>query len=388
MIMKKNVLYFIGCMLLLGVTSCSNEPRFKVEGTVTGAAGKMLYLEQVGIENTELLDSAKLNEKGSFDFIQKSPESPEFYRLKLNDKIINFAIDSTEVIHINADYADFSTGYSITGSEDNDKIKELTLLQIKMQRKVDNLMQAVQQNQISRITLEDSLSKLINSYKDTIKINYIFAAPNKTCAYFALFQKINGYLVFDPLNSKEDIKCFGAVATSLNNQYPHADRSKNLYNIAIKGMKNTRTPVQKTIEIPQEKFGEAGIIDINLKDIKGNIRKLSDLKGKVVLLDFIIYQSAVSSPHNITLNELYKKYASQGFEVYQVSLDGDEHFWKTTADKLPWLCIRDPNGIYSPLAKTYNIQKLPSYFLINRNSELSIRDEKIKNLEEEIKKLL
>ena len=119
------------------------------------------------------------------------------------------------------------------------------------------------------------------------------------------------------LNNKDDIKCFGAVATSLNNTYPHAVRSKNLYNIVIKGMKNTRTPQQKTIEIPEEKIAETGVIDIALRDMKGNIRKLTDLKGKVVLLDFTVYQSAVAAPHNLMLRDLYNKYASQGLEIYQ-----------------------------------------------------------------------
>ena len=64
-------------------------------------------------------------------------------------------------------------------------------------------------------------------------------------AYFALFQSLNGYMIFDPLTNKEDVKCFAAVATSLNNAYPHADRSRNLYNMVIKGMKNTRIPVSK-----------------------------------------------------------------------------------------------------------------------------------------------
>ncbi len=44
-------------------------------------------------------------------------------------------------------------------------------------------------------------------------MNYIFAAPNMAAAYFALFQKLNGYMIFDPLNNKDDVKCFGAVAT-------------------------------------------------------------------------------------------------------------------------------------------------------------------------------
>ena len=42
----------------------------------------------------------------------------------------------------------------------------------------------------------------------------------------------------------------------------HADRSRNLYNMVIKGMKNTRTPRQQTMEIPEDKIKEASIIDI------------------------------------------------------------------------------------------------------------------------------
>ena len=170
-------------------------------------------------------------------------------------------------------------------------------------------------------------------------------------------------MIFDPLNNKEDIKCFAAVATSLNNYYPDADRSKNLYNIVIKGMKNTRTPQQKVVEIPEEAISETGIIDINLRDMKGNTRKLSELKGKAVIVDFTVYQSAVSATHNYMLRDLYDKYAAQGLEIYQVSLDADEHYWKTTADNLPWICVRDGNGIYSSIAASYNVKNVPSVFL-------------------------
>ena len=376
--MGKLAIYTVGCLLLMTMASCENKPSFRVEGTVSGAEGRMLYLEQVGIEDIETLDSIKLNAKGVFDFSENRPQTPEFYRLRIADKIINFAIDSTEIIKIKAQYNDFPTGYSISGSENNDKIKELVLRQINLQDQVGKLFELSEKGQIDGNSLQNNLSELLKSYKDTVKINYIFA----------LFQKVGDYLIFDPLNSKDDIKCFGAVATSINNLYPHADRSKNLYNIVIKGMKNTRKSQQKNVELPEGTISESGIIDIDLKDVKGKSHKLSDLKGKVVLLDFSVYQSPAASPHNIALNELYKKYASQGLEIYQISLDADEHFWKTMADKLPWICVRDPEGIYSAVTQTYNIRKVPSYFLINKNNELSKRDENIKNLEEEIKKML
>lgn len=88
------------------------------------------------------------------------------------------------------------------------------------------------------------------------------------------------------------------------------------------------------------------------------------------------------------LRELYNEYAAQGFEIYQVSLDADEHFWKTSADNLPWVSVRDGNGIYSTHAAVYNVKQLPAYFLINRNNELSVRGEDVKDLNAAIKSLL
>ena len=61
----------------------------------------------------------------------------------------------------------------------------------------------------------------------------------------------------------------------------------------------------KSLEIPQDKIIETGIIDIALRDVKGNTRKLTDLKGKVVLLDFSVFQSPAGAPHNMMLRELY-----------------------------------------------------------------------------------
>lgn len=379
---------FFMTLVAVAMSACNSDSKFKVEGEVTGADGKMLYLEASALEGIVPLDSVKLKGDGSFSFKQARPASPEFYRLRVEDKVINFSVDSTETVSVKAPFADFATAYTVEGSPNSSKIKDLTLKQMKLQNDVNSLFQSVQARKMDADVFEDSLAALLKDYKDKVKLNYIFAAPNTAAAYFALFQKLNDYLIFDPLNSKDDIKCFAAVATSLNNFYPEADRSKNLYNIVIKGMKNTRTPKQKVMEISEENISETGLIDISLRDMKGSVRKLSELKGKAVILDFTVYQSAVSATHNYMLRNLYDKYASQGLEIYQVSLDADEHYWKTTADNLPWICVRDVNGIYSTVAATYNVQNLPSVFLVNKNNELSARGETVKDLETAVKALL
>ena len=369
------------------MVSCSSNSKFKVQGTVSDAENKMIYLEASQLQGLIPLDSVKLNSGGAFSFEYKQPESPEFYRLRIDNKVINFSIDSTEVVTFKADYLTFSTDYSVEGSENASKIKDITLKQTKLQNLVEQELNKVPKGLISNRVLQENLSKLFDEYKSDIQKNYIYAAPNSTAAYYALFPKINGYMLFDPLNSKEDLRCFAAVATSLNEKYPHAERTKNIYNIVIKGMKNTRKPAQEALNIPEEKVSYTGLIDIELRDMQGKMRKLSELKGKVVLLDFTVYQSAVSSSHIFALREIYQKYKDQGLEIFQVSLDADEHFWKTAVDNLPWICVRDGQGIYSSYAATYNVQKIPSFFVINKENELIGRSESIGDLEKLLKPL-
>lgn len=381
--MKRNA-YIAAALLFAGVTACNNEPAFKVQGEVTDAADKMLYLEQTGLDGIVALDSVELGSNGTFSFSAARPEAPDFYRLRIEDKVINFSVDSTETVEVKADYKNFATDYNIQGSESNQKIKELVLLQTDLQERVNKLAQSG----IPVGIVQDSLSRMVNAYKNNVKRNYIFVGPNKPYAYFALFQVLNGYMIFDPLNNKEDVKCFAAVATSMNNLYPNADRSRNLYNMVIKGMKNTRAPQVKPLDIPADKIQETSIIDIPLMDINGTTRHLTDLKGKVVLIDFTAYGSAESGARNLLLREIYDKYAPQGLEIYQISLDTDEHFWKTAADNLPWICVRDPQGPYSTYVNLYGVTKLPTAFLVSRNNELSMRIGEKTNLEEAIKKLL
>lgn len=380
----KKVVYLLLALVMIGLGACDNGPKFKVQGEVTGAGDKTLYLEASGLEGIVLLDSVKLGGNGSFSFSEACPESPEFYRLRLGNKIINFAVDSIETVSVKADAAKFDTDYMVEGSENNQKIKELVLLQAELQQKVDKLAQS----SLPAGLAQAQLLALVNDYKEKVKRNYIYAAPNKTYAYFALFQTLNGYMIFDPLSSKDDVKCFAAVATSLNNAYPHADRSRNLYNMVIKGMKNTRTPQQEVLEIDPSIIKEADIVDIQLKDLKGNVRTLTELKGKVVLIDFTVYNNAMSAAHNLALRELYNKYQAQGLEIYQISLDSDEHFWKTSVDNLPWICVRDANGAYSQYVALYSVTNLPSVFLVGRDNMLKLRGENVKDLEAEVRKLL
>ena len=378
--MKK---YLIIAMAVLGIASCS-EKKFHVEGAITEAKDSVLYLENVGINEIHVVDSAKLGADGDFSFSGEATDAPEFYRLRISDQIINVAIDSTETVTVKAAYPKMATDYEVTGSENCQKIKELALKQMDLQRK------AILISSNETLTVDesnDSILGMIRQYKNDVKTQYIFPAPAKSYAYFALFQTLGNMLLFNPRTDKDDIKVFAAVATSWDTYYPNAERGANLHNIAIEGMKNVRISEAnnaKTIDV--SKIQSAGLIDITLNDNKGRQRSLSELKGKVVLLDFHVFAQNESPARILMLRELYNKYQAQGFEIYQVSLDSDEHFWKQQTNALPWISVRvNDNSTFLTL---YNVQAVPEFFLIDRGNNLVGRSQTIKDLEQAIKNLL
>ena len=370
----------------LSIASCNNN-KFTVEGQIAGAKDSVLYFENVGLEGINVLDSVKLNDNGDFSFSQDATTAPEFYRLRIADQIINVSIDSTETVQVKGQYPGMASNYTISGSENCEKIRELALKQIDLQAKAI----ALQSNtELGIDKANDSIQSMINAYKEEVKRNYIYKEPYKAYAYFALFQAIGNYLIFNPRANKEDIKAFAAVATSWDTYYPHAERGQNLHNIAIEGMKNQRIVEAQNadIQIEASKVQEAGVLDIALLDNKGNMRHLTDLKGQVVLLDFHVFALKDSPARIIQLRELYNKYHAQGLEIYQVSLDSDEHFWKQQTAALPWISVRDEDGAGSQRLTLYNIQAVPDFFVIDRGNNLVKRAAQIADLEAEIKKLL
>ena len=368
------------------IASCDNK-KFTVEGQIENAKDSVLYFENVGLEGIQVLDSVKLNDNGDFSFSEAANLAPEFYRLRIANQIINVSIDSTETVQIKAGYPDMASNYTVSGSDNCEKIKELTLKQMALQSQVISL----QQNTTLGVnTANDSIQSLINAYKEDVKINYIYKEPMKAYSYFALFQALGNYLIFNPRTNKDDIKAFAAVATSWDTYYPHAERGQNLHNIAIEGMKNQRIVAAQNADIQVEasKVQEAGVLDIALIDNKGQERHLTDLKGQVVLLDFHIFALEDSPTRIIMLRELYNKYHAQGLEIYQVSLDNDEHFWKQQTAALPGINVRDADGINSQRLMMYNIQAVPDFFVIDRGNNIVKRAAQIKDLEAEIKSLL
>lgn len=386
--MKKILLSLAGAALLLFACSNDDKTKFHVEGCIENAEDSMLYFEAATIDGVKKLDSVKLSSDGKYAFAAPKVDGcPEFFRLRMKSGAVVFSIDSTETVTINSKLPGFADNSTVEGSEDATNIRAIAALQKEVQAR----LVAVEKNEdMLPGDMVDSITAIIDSYKLRITTEYIIPRPASATAYYAVCQSLadlrGSFQLFNPIDDRSDVRLYAAVATAWDGAWPESERTIQLCNMAIKGVQDTAPQKQQVIEIDEDKVHETGILEIELPDIHSNIKTLSSLKGKVVLLDFTIYGAKESAERTRLMRSLYEKYRDQGFTIYQVSLDPDLHYWKTACDHLPWTCVHDVEGRAAAL---YHIENLPTFFLVNRNNEIILRSDFMEgSLEDNLKKLL
>ena len=366
-------------------SSCSKEqePAFTVKGNIANSADKSIGIYHIAAGGAKEIATAKLDQTGNYEFRVPRPEHFDFYLLNVeNSGTIVFIADSTETITINSNSEDLISEYQIDGNEENQKLKEIKMLRDALEEQVKAMAKSTSP---AIVKTEREIRALVDEFKENIIKQYILPAPGSASAYYALTLTLADTPIFNPLTDKSDCRCFAAVATNYQRLHPDTRHAQRITEIAEKGLKATRKPRQVELEVQEREATIEDLFDLKLPKANGDSIALSSMKGKVILLDFTVYENTEMSSRNITMRELYSKYNSKGFEIYQVSLDRREHFWQQSAANLPWTCVRDAYGTSISL---YNVQALPTFFLINRKGEILLRDVQIENTEKEIEKLL
>ena len=282
--MKKTLIVLL---ILIGMISCKQHNKFHITGSVKDAKGEMLYFEHSGLLKTTILDSVRLRPNGSFKFKSDRPAYPDFYRLRLDNKTITFAIDSCEDVTIEATYKDFATGYTVTGSATSSQIQKLRISVMNIQRQANELNSGM--NETERGIKIAEIEKNIETHKEMAR-KLILQNPRSAAAYFAIYQKVNDTYLFSPYVKTDKPYC-AAVATAYNTFMPEYERSKNIYALVLDAIRTDRKAKEK--EAWNEVFATqgTGYINIVLPDKNNVERKLSSIIGKVILIDFSSYES-------------------------------------------------------------------------------------------------
>ena len=372
------------------LTSCENNkekkeetPTFTVKGNISNGANKKICVYQIESDGFKKMGEAKLDSTGNYSFNVASPKHFEFYLLDVeNSGTIVFIADSTETITIDSDANDFVTEHTIGGNSENQRIKEITILRAALEKQAAAI---AERNSAAIVKTDREIRELVEEFKQNIIKQYIYPAPESASAYYALTLTFGNTPIFTPMQDRNDSRCFAAVATNFQHLHPGTRQTQRVTKIAEEGLKATRPARQVEVEVEEKEATITDVFDIRLPKANGDTIALSSLKGKVIMLDFTVYEHTGISSRNIQLRELYDKYNSKGFEIYQVSADRREHFWQQSAANLPWTCVRDANGSSFAL---YNVQEIPTFFLINKEGEIVLRDAQIESTEKEIEKLL
>ncbi|MDO4790222.1 MAG: DUF4369 domain-containing protein [Porphyromonas sp.] len=371
---KINGKFFLLSLLAILFASCASDKKSIIDGHILGAEGKTIYLEQRKLSGVEVLDSVKLHSNGSFRFAKEFKELPEFYRLRIENQVITLAIDTISHIKVQADYSSFATGYTVEGSTASTKVKEIFLAQLDANVGISKDLAEYVEGHMTAPAFESKKEQHIERYKE-VAIKYIYEDPASLPAYYALFQELGGYLIFN-IYEESDSKLFAIVATAFDAEYPDMERSKHLHKLALQSIAAVRA--QRSQQELQERLAEkadvVGYIDIRLPNVSGDTISLSSVahnKG-TTLLSFTTMSADWSVPYCESMDFLYRNYQTKGLHIYQVGLERDGHVWYNTVQKYPWVNVQDTDGLFSKYVGIYNLNTLPTLFLI-KDGEIKAR---------------
>lgn len=365
---RRRQLASLGILLSI-LTGChSKEQTFSIQGTISGAQDKWIYLEDIGTGNVMAIDSTKIKPDGSFQLSHLSTEYPMFYRLVFNNESVPFVAVHDTKLEVKSTLQHFFRDFQFVKSDaENDKIRQISLLRNKADLDIDHVISQYHRGFISNEAARAEVSSIFEKLKKQLAEQFIYTEPKSASAYFALFQK-KGDTNYFSIDDPGDEKTFAAVATSYDVYYPDAPYTPFLKDLALKAMAQAK--VRKEMQRQKEEFKNFPVETISFPDIQGvdqheeqiDLRQLASQSK--VLISFTAY-GADWSPEIIAR---LKKYQEQHPEVkiLELSLDPDSFIYRNVSRNLPWSSLHDPSGT---IARKYNINNLPTFYII-QNGDL------------------
>lgn len=352
--MKK--LTILSIVALAVLCSC-RDGGLRVSGIVSGGGDSTsLLLEYTSNGVWFIADSARTSGNGEFSFNTEAPEHPNIYRVRLGSDAIYFPVDSADNISIKANAKHFATGYTLAGTPHAVQVMN-----------IDRKAQQFSDKAPSEEALKQWKHELAEQ---------LLKEPGSIVAFYIINKNINGKPLFDPADF-DDLKIIGAVANAYSADKPDDPRTKLLVETFLAGQKRKRE-AKGIVGGKRIEASEATLLDIKLQDYNGKEQSLerTAASNPVVVLVF----SMLHDNYAPELHRVLRSLQSKGKCIYQVGLDENEAVWRQTAHDLPWIVVRDPMGTQSRHITAYNLQALPTAYIV-RNGEIVERVDDVTTLE-------
>lgn len=375
----KRLLYFIAVIILF--TACNTSNNIEIKGTIEDGKEKTISLSELQISGIQFIDSVKIKKNGSFK-IKSSTDIPRFYQLSISKtNFLTLLIAPGEKVQFVASSKDLNKA-KIEGSEGSLLVQDITNQLAETKEKLKSIVKSAEANELDKNELDKQYSKIVNNQRDS-SIAFIIRNLNSMASIVALYQKYDDQNFV--LYKNRDIQYMKIVSEALLDKYPESEHVKTLVADKENLMKKYDQVVQnnKINTLVNEVGTISSIPEIYLPNTKGDSISLNATNGKYILINFWASWSEESLNKNLVYKNIYAKYHSKGFEIYQVSLDTKKENWTKAIqfDQLPWINVIDLNGRLSYYAKIYNVKKLPTSFLINPDGEIIMSNPSKEQLE-------
>ena len=351
---------FVAVVLL--AASCGRTAR--INALISDASSSDIVVKMLNVNTFDVLDTVTLDQDGKMAYkLELDKGQIEFVYLYYGGKrIASLLLQPGDKVSV---VADTLGSYTVEGSEESAKLAQVEMDYAAALKKMTEMSEALENAQTTEqaVAMRQELAQeYVSYYRDRVK--YIMQNSRSMSVVPVLYQTLGANLpVFA---QKTDAIHFKAMADSLALSYPDSRYVKALRKEAERRMGYLE--MDAIINSAQQ----IGYPDVELPDIDGQKRKLSEVDAKVILVQFWTASDLSQKMFNVdVLKGLYKDFHSKGLEIYQISLDADKILWAQVVkqQKHPWISVCDSRGTASPYAASYNIQMLPSMFVIS-NGEL------------------